>query len=80
MSVTVQVGYNHRTWVSFEIKDATPEEITTLARGDEEEAIALAAQMDEAGRLTRVEEERDECPEIFTSAVECSILDVTVSD
>jgi hypothetical protein len=79
VTVTIQVGYNLRSWVSYEVKDATPEEIEIL-RGDDDAALALGMELDEAGRLIEQSTDHDDNPEIFTEAVDASIIDVTVTD
>lgn len=76
-TVTIQVGYNLRSWVSYEVKDATPEEVEILLR-DDEAAIALGAELDEAGRLIEQSTDHDDNPEIWSSAVDASIIDVTI--
>jgi hypothetical protein len=78
VTVTIQVGYNLRSWVSYEVKDATPEEIEIL-RGDDDAALALGMELDEAGRLIEQSTDHDDNPEIFTEAVDASIIDVTVT-
>jgi hypothetical protein len=78
-TVTMQVGYNLRAWLSVEIADATDEEIDILL-ADTDDSIFLAAELDEAGRLTIVGEEHDDNPEIYSPVVDASILDVTITE
>jgi uncharacterized membrane protein len=73
------LGTSVRHWVTFEVKDATDEERTLLARGDEGEAIALARKLDADDRLIYEEQNVDDNPDYFDEDSDPSILDVTVT-
>ncbi|QIQ63675.1 hypothetical protein SEA_NIKE_95 [Microbacterium phage Nike] len=75
MSATVEIGYDVRHWVTFEIKDATPEEIEIL-ENDDEESIELAAAMWKARRLTEVDEHEEDGANYFNTE-SSSIIEVT---
>jgi hypothetical protein len=78
--VTVQIGHNVRRYVTFEIKDATPDEILLLRDAEQNdwqpEVYALLSSMDEAGRLTEVEEDYEDGPEVFSEHAEPNIIGV----
>lgn len=64
MSATVEIGYDVRHWVTFEIKDATPEELEIL-ENDDEASIELAAAMWKAKRLKEVDEHEEDGADYF---------------
>jgi hypothetical protein len=77
---TVEIGHNVRRYVTFEIKDATPDEILRLKEAEQNdwqpEVYALLSAMDEAGRLTEVEEYHEDGPEVFSEHAEPNIISV----
>lgn len=78
-TTTFTLGTSVRHWLTFEIKDATDEERTLLARGDEGEAIDLARKLYYGERLTQLDENTDDNPDYFEEAADPSVLDVTVT-
>jgi len=77
----IEVGYDRRNYVRFEIKDATEEELRLLRlheHGDYvHEAMNLLTNMEEAGRLTVIAESADGNPAYFDRAVDPNIVDVS---
>ncbi|QUE25389.1 hypothetical protein SEA_FIZZLES_95 [Microbacterium phage Fizzles] len=64
MTARVEVGYDVRHWATFEIKDPTPEEIETIDN-DDEESIELLRNMERDGRLTFIEDHKEDNPDYF---------------
>lgn len=63
--VYVETGYDKRCWVTWQVKDATPEEIEILD-GNEDDALELVRQLDAADRLEYVSENQDDNPDYFS--------------
>ena len=81
---TVEIGYDRRCYVTFEIKDATPEEIAQIEQAVQndydEETFALLRKMDAEGRLTQLSEDHEDGPEVFVQYVHPNIIDITEGD
>jgi hypothetical protein len=77
---TIEVAYNTREYVTFQIKDATPEEVEILRdaeQGDyQSKAFTLLTEMAEAGRLF----DDEVAPEIFSEHVDPNIISVEGED
>ena len=75
---SIEIGYNRRHWVKFNIADATPEEIALLQEhhhGDYNESVfEMLLAMEDAGRLTVLRDESDDTPEYFNEHVDPNIL------
>lgn len=77
MSTTVTIGADVRHWITFEVKDVTPEEVSILERGDEDpEALDLLNEMRDANRLWWLEEQSDDDANYFSTASQPSIITV----
>jgi hypothetical protein len=80
MATTVEIGHNVRRWTTFEIKDATAEEVALLhqyEQGDYNEAVfSMLAAMDAAGRLVEVEFSIEQNAEVFSEHVDPNIIGV----
>jgi hypothetical protein len=77
-TVKLTLGADVRHWLSFEVKDATEEEIAVLI-GPEDAALALASKLDKDERLIYEEQNVDDFPDYFDEGSHPAILDVTVT-
>lgn len=77
---TVEVGYNVRRWTTFQIKDATPEELEVLSGAVQNdyqpEPFTLLTEMEAAGRLTEIDSSTETGGEQFTRYVDPNIIEV----
>ena len=62
---SIVVGTNVRAWITFDVADATPEEIAVLSKLDSDEAVALATDLDNAGRLTEINCQYEDNPPVW---------------
>lgn len=79
MSTTITIGADVRHWITYEVKDATPEEIAILERGwwnEDSEAIPLLREMRDAGRLERFGEDSDSYADHFSAESNSAITAV----
>lgn len=76
---SITVGYNHRAWATFWVKDATAEEIETLPE-DGDQLITILRGWEAAGRLEHESTEFDDSPEIFADYVETALVDSDIND
>lgn len=72
---TIEIGYNRRTWVTFAVKNATPEEIATL-EGDDDQTFTLLRKMETEGRLEIVTETYDDNPDRLSEHGEPGLIEV----
>lgn len=72
--VKIEIGYNRRHWVTFAIKNPTPEELETLNGEDEEQALELCRELDKADRLDLVSDSEEDVPEYFAEHSEPAII------
>lgn len=70
---SITVGYNHRAWATFWVKDATAEEIESLPE-DGEELVTILQEWDAAGRLDHEGTQFDDNPEFFVDYVEPALV------
>jgi hypothetical protein len=81
---SVEIGYNRRCYVTFEIKDVTPEEFAQIEQAVQndydEETFTLLRKMEAEGRLTQISEEHEDGPEVFAQHVEPNVIDITEGD
>lgn len=76
-----EIGYNRRHWVTFDIKDATPEEIALLRQHEQsdysEEVFTMLSKMSEDGRLSDpYDESSEDMPQYFDEHQEPNIISV----
>jgi len=71
---TITVGYNHRAWATFTVKDATAEEIESLPE-DGEQLVTILQEWDAADRLEYESTQFDDNPEFFADYVEPALVD-----
>lgn len=78
--ITVTVGTNVRSWVEFEIKDATDEEIAVLGDLDSDAALALVRELTDADRLVELGTDFEDAPDYFADVNDPSVVDLTTGE
>jgi hypothetical protein len=63
---TIVIGYDTRTWTTFDVKDATPEEVEILAE-QSEESVKLAQKLEADGRLAEINTQEEAGVDKFES-------------
>jgi hypothetical protein len=77
MSTTITIGADVRHWITYKIKDVTPEELEILERGDDDpDALDLLREMEDADRLVYVWERSDDYANHFSAESGPSIIAV----
>lgn len=79
---TVKVGYDRRCWATFEVKDATADELATLQRAfetgtdaDTDAARVVLTTLRSTDRLTLMREDMDPFPDYFAGYTDPSVVD-----
>jgi hypothetical protein len=73
---SIVVGTNVRTWITYDVADATPEEVAVLSNLDSPEALALAIDLDNAGRLTEINCQYEDNPSVWTEEDQPAVIEI----
>jgi hypothetical protein len=79
VTVRFKIGADIRSWTSYEVDDLTPEELDILSR-ESDESVALVQRLEEAKRLTWLDMEYDDNPDIFADYASPAVIDVEVDE
>jgi hypothetical protein len=75
-TINVELGANIRSWTTFTIKDATEEEIATLARMDTA-AVGLLQRLEHTGRAEVTDTTYEDAPPVFDTVAAPDIIGIT---